>query len=117
MWFGSSGWSNCIDVIEGNEEIVNGFFIVGYGDGIVNEFLDFLINLNNILGGIIFLKVNNLWFEEVVKFVLNCEIRNLVVYLFILCKSNLLLLCDIEFVLVCVVVNVVYVMVYVFDDM
>lgn len=65
IWVGSSGWSNCVDVIEGNEEIVNGFLIVGYYEGIVFGFLEFLINFDRILEGINLGNFRNFWFDEV----------------------------------------------------
>lgn len=116
-WLGSSGWSNRIDVTEGNEEIANGSLTVGHGDGIVNEFLDFLINLNNTLGGTTSPKANNSWFEEVVKSVLNCETRNSAAHSLTPCKSNLSLPRDIELAPVRVVVNAVYAMAHALDDM
>lgn len=33
IWVGSNGWSNCVDVIEGREEEVDGFLIVNYFEG------------------------------------------------------------------------------------
>lgn len=116
-WLGSSGWSNRIDVTEGNEEIANGSLTVGHGDGIVNEFSDFLINLNSTLGGTTSPKANNSWFEEVVKSVLNCETRNSAAHSLTPCKSNLSLPRDIELAPVRVVVNAVYAMAHALDDM
>ncbi|XP_022797756.1 metabotropic glutamate receptor 2-like isoform X1 [Stylophora pistillata] len=118
-WLGSSGWSNRVDVTEGNEELANGSLTVGHGDGIVNGFLDFLTNLNNSLGGTSYPKTDNLWFEEVVQSVLKCETRGSAPSSLTACKSNLStsLPRDIELAPVRVVVNAVYALAHALDDM
>lgn len=72
-WLGSTGWSDRGDVTEGNERIANGSLTVGHRDGIVQGFLDFLINLNN-PESVFANQSKNTWFDEFLQSVLKCNV-------------------------------------------
>lgn len=116
-WVGSSGWSNRVDVTEGNEEIANGSLTVGHHEGIVPGFLEFLTNLDRTLEGTNLGNPRNSWFDEVLQSVFKCKTARSAPLPNRGCKNKTSLPHDIELAPVRVVVNAVYAMAHALNDM
>lgn len=115
-WLGSSGWSNRVDVTEGNEEVADGSLTVGHHEGTVNGFLDFLTGLDRTFAAN---HSSNTWFDEVLESVLKCTIANDMPQSGSqrVCSEDASLPRQLELAPVRVVVNAVYAMAYALNDM
>lgn len=113
-WVGSNGWSNRVDVTDGNEEVADGSLTVNHLEGVVPRFDKHFKNLKPSDNQF------NPWFEEFWETVMKCNIagtKESTIDVSRTCRSDERLPDGIEMAPVRVVINAVYAMAHALHNM